>query len=75
MAVIVILGALYGLAGLHRTVSLAAGTPPQQPRVALVTSVTRACPDPGSAASPGSGIAVMSAPAGSRAGSVHAPPA
>ncbi len=68
VAVIVILGALYGLAGLHRTVSLAAGTPPQQPRLALVTSVTRVCPDPGSAASPGSGIAVMSAPAG--AGSV-----
>jgi hypothetical protein len=69
VAVIVILGALYGLAGLHRTVSLAAGTPPQQLRVAPVTSVTRACPDPGSAASPGSGIAVMSAPAGARADS------
>ena len=68
-AVIVILGALYGLAGLHRTVSLAAGTAPHQPRVVPVTSVTRACPDPGSAASPGSGIAVMSAPAGARAGS------
>jgi len=69
VAVIAILGALYGLAGLHRTVSLAAGTPPQQPRVIPVTSVTRACPDPGSAASPGSGIAVMSAPAGARAAS------
>ncbi len=66
--VVVALAAVYGVAGLHRSVSFAAGQPPQQPRVAPVTSVIRACPAPGSAAGPGAGIAIMSAPAGAGSG-------
>jgi Family of unknown function (DUF5719) len=64
LVIVVILGAVYGLGSLHQSVSLAAGQRPQQPRLLPVTSAVRVCPDPGSAARPGSGIAVMSAPAG-----------
>jgi hypothetical protein len=69
--VVLLLGAVYGLAGLRHTMSLSAGSAPQSPRLAAVTSVQRVCPAPGSTTSPAGGIAVMTAPAGgsSQAGS------
>ena len=63
VAVIVVLAGLYGLAGLRHSVSLTAGSAPRLPRAAPVTSVTRVCPAPGASFSPGSGIAMMAAPA------------
>lgn len=63
--VLVLLGAVYGLAGLRHTMSLAAGSVPHSPRVAAVTSVQRVCPAPGASTSPGGGVAVMTSPAGS----------
>ena len=62
--VVLLLGAVYGLAGLRHTMSLAAGSVQQSPRVATVTSVQRVCPAPGASTSPGGGIAVMTSPAG-----------
>ena len=62
--VLLLLGAVYGLTGLRHTMSLSAGSAPQSPRLAAVTSVQRVCPAPGSTTSPASGIAVMTAPAG-----------
>ena len=61
---VLLLGAVYGLAGLRHTVSLSAGSAPQSSRLAAVTSVQRVCPAPGSTTSPAGGIAVMTAPAG-----------
>jgi len=67
--VVLLLGAVYGLAGLRHTVSLSAGTAPRSPRVAAVSSVQRVCPAPGSSTSPGGGVAVMTSPPGpARAG-------
>jgi Family of unknown function (DUF5719) len=62
--VVLLLGAVYGLGGLRHTMSLSAGSAPQSPRLAAVTSVQRVCPAPGSTTSPAGGIAVMTAPAG-----------
>jgi len=61
--VVAVLAGLYGLAGLRHSVSLAAGSTPRLPRAVPVTSVTRVCPAPGASFSPGSGIAMMAAPA------------
>ena len=63
--VVLLLGAVYGLAGLRHTMSLSAGSVPRSPRVAAVTSVQRVCPAPGASTSPGGGVAVMTSPAGS----------
>ncbi|HEY9242213.1 MAG TPA: DUF5719 family protein [Streptosporangiaceae bacterium] len=63
--VVLLLGAVYGLAGLRHMMSLSAGSAPRSPRLAAVSSVQRVCPAPGTTTSPASGIAVMSAPAGS----------
>jgi hypothetical protein len=62
--VVLLLGAVYGLTGLRHTMSLSAGSAPQSPRLAAVTSVQRVCPAPGSTTSLAGGIAVMTAPAG-----------
>ena len=62
--VVLLLGAVYGLAGLRHTVSLTAAAVPRSPRVAAVTSVQRVCPAPGASTSPGGGVAVMTSPAG-----------
>jgi hypothetical protein len=61
--VVVVLAGVYGLAGLRHSVSLTAGSAPRQARAVPVTSVTRVCPAPGASFSPGSGIAMMAAPA------------
>jgi hypothetical protein len=61
--VVAALAGLYGLAGLRHSVSLTAGSAPRLPRAVAVTSVTRVCPAPGASFSPGSGIAMMAAPA------------
>ena len=61
--VVVVLAGLYGLAGLRHSVSLTAGSAPRQPHAVPVASVTRVCPAPGASFSPGSGIAMMAAPA------------
>ncbi len=63
--VLVLLGAVYGLAGLRHALSLAAGSAPRSPRLAAVTSVQRVCPAPGASTSPGGGVAVMTFPPGS----------
>jgi hypothetical protein len=73
--VVVALAGVYGLAGLRHSLSLAAGPAPQSPHAVPVTSVLRVCPAPGAAASPGSGIAMMAAPAGTSSGSGHTGPA
>jgi hypothetical protein len=70
--VVLLLGAVYGLAGLRHTMSLAAGSVPPAARVAAVTSVQRVCPAPGASTSPGGGIAVMTAPASSGSASAGA---
>lgn len=62
--VVLLLGAVYGLAGLRHTMSLSAGSTPQSPRLAAVSAVQRVCPAPGATTSPGGGIAVMTNPAG-----------
>ena len=61
--VVVVVAGVYGLAGLRHSVSLTAGSAPRQPQAVPVTSVTRVCPAPGASFSPGSGIAMMAAPA------------
>jgi hypothetical protein len=62
--VVLLLGAVYGLTGLRHSMSLSAGSAPQSPRLAAVTSVQRVCPAPGGTTSPAGGIAVMTAPEG-----------
>jgi hypothetical protein len=71
--VVLLLGAVYGLAGLRHTMSLSAGSAPRSPRTAAVSSVQRVCPAPGSTTSPAGGIAVMTDPAAG--GSSQAGPA
>ena len=66
--VVVLLGAVYGLAGLRPSVALSAGPAPRAPRLAAVSSVQRVCPAPGATTSPGDGIAVMTSPAAGRTG-------
>ena len=61
--VVAVLVGLYGLAGLRHSVSLVAGARPQLPHAIPVSRVIRVCPAPGASFSPGSGIAVMAAPA------------
>jgi Family of unknown function (DUF5719) len=70
--VIVVLGAVYGLAGLGHTVSLAAGSVPRSARAAAVTSVLQVCPAPGSSTSPGGGVAVMTSQASAGSSSAGA---
>jgi len=60
---VAVLGGLYGLVGVWHPMSLSAGSAPQAPRAVAVSAVTRACAAPGAGANPGSGIAVMAAPA------------
>ncbi len=68
--VVVVLGAVYALAGgLRQPISLSAGAAPQAPRSVPVTSVVRACPAPGAQFSRGGGIAVMAAPGSQAAAS------
>jgi hypothetical protein len=68
MAVIVVLGGLYGLGDVKHAIALAAGPAGSSVRSVAVTSVTRACPSPGWAGGTGGGIAVMAAPARSGTG-------
>jgi hypothetical protein len=70
--VVLLLGAVYGLAGLRHSMALSAGSAPQAPRLAAVTSVQRVCPAPGGSTSPGGGIAVMTSPAGAGSGQAGA---
>jgi Family of unknown function (DUF5719) len=69
--VVAVLAGLYGLAGLHHSVSLAAGPPARPPHAVGVTAVQRACPAPGASSSPGSGVAMMAA-AGTGPGAANA---
>jgi Family of unknown function (DUF5719) len=62
--VVLLLGAVYGLAGLRHSMSLSAGSAARAPRLATVSSVQRVCPAPGATTSPAGGIAVMTSPAG-----------
>jgi hypothetical protein len=66
--VVLLLGAVYGLAGLRHSMSLSAGPAPRAPRLATVSSVQRVCPAPGATTSPAGGIAVMSSPAAGGSG-------
>ncbi len=68
VAVIVVLGGLYGLSGIKHTVTLAAGPAVSPVRSVAVTSVTRACASPGQPEGAGGGIAVMAEPATSGTG-------
>ncbi len=61
--VVLLLGAVYGLAGLRHTMSLSDGSAPRSPRLAAVSAVQRVCPAPGATNSPAGGIAVMTDPA------------
>jgi len=70
--VVLLLGAVYGLAGLRHSVSLSAGSAPRAPRLAAVSSVQRVCPAPGATTSPAGGIAVMTAPAAGASGQAGA---
>jgi hypothetical protein len=70
--VVVLLGGLYALGGLKHSISLTAGVAPRAPHSVPVTSVVRACPEPGTQFSQGSGIAVMAAPAGAGSGAASA---
>jgi hypothetical protein len=63
VAVILVLGGLYGLAGVKHSIALAAGPAVSPVRSVAVTSVTRACPAPGWAGGAGGGVAVMAEPA------------
>ncbi len=66
--VLVLLGAVYGLAGLRHSMALSAGSASKAPRLAAVSSVQRVCPAPGTTTSPGGGIAVMTSPAAGGSG-------
>jgi hypothetical protein len=68
VAVILVLGGLYGLSSVKHPVTLSAGPAPSPVRSIAVTSVTRACPSPGWAGGAGGGIAVMAAPVTSGTG-------
>jgi Family of unknown function (DUF5719) len=68
VAVILVLGGLYGLSGVKHSVALAAGQAVSPVRSVAVTSVTRACPSPGWTGGAGGGVAVMAAPAASGTG-------
>ncbi len=70
--VVLLLGAVYGLAGLRHSMSLSAGSAPRAPRLATVTSVQRVCPAPGATTSPNGGIAVMTSPAAGGSGQAGA---
>jgi Family of unknown function (DUF5719) len=63
VAVILVLGGLYGLAGVKHSIALAAGPAVSPVRSVAVTSVTRACPSPGWAGGAGGGIAIIAEPA------------
>ncbi len=70
--VLLLLGAVYGLAGLRHSISLTAGSAPHATRLAAVTSVQRVCPAPGGTTSPAGGIAVMTSPAAGGSGQAGA---
>jgi len=70
--VVLLLGAVYGLAGLRHSMSLSAGSAPRAPRLATVTSVQRVCPAPGATTSPAGGVAVMTSPAAGGSGQAGA---
>jgi Family of unknown function (DUF5719) len=70
--VVLLLGAVYGLAGLRHTLALSAGSAPRSPRVAAVSAVQRVCPAPGTTTSPAGGIAVMTDPAAGGSGQAGA---
>ena len=70
--VVLLLGAVYGLAGLRHSMSLSAGPATRAPRLATVSSVQRVCPAPGATTSPAGGIAVMSSPAAGGSGQAGA---
>jgi len=64
----IVLGGLYGLAGLRHTVAFAEGTRLHPPTRAAVSAAISACPSPGSLGVTGGGIAVATAPAAASAG-------
>jgi hypothetical protein len=68
VAVILVLGGLYGLGGVKHSMTLAAGPAVPLVRSEAVTSVTRACASPGWAGGAGGGIALMAAPANAGSG-------
>jgi Family of unknown function (DUF5719) len=68
VAVLVVLGGLYGLGGIRHSIALAAGAAASPVRSVAVTSVTRACAAPGWAGSAGGEIALMAVPARTGAG-------
>jgi hypothetical protein len=68
VAVILVLGGLYGLGGVKHSIALAAGPAVPSVRSQAVTSVTRACASPGWAGGAGGGIALMAAPASTGTG-------
>jgi Family of unknown function (DUF5719) len=72
--VIIVLGGLYGLAGLGHPVAFAAGARLHQSARAAVSAAISACPSPGSAGPTGGGIAVATAPASANAGQVVVSP-
>jgi hypothetical protein len=63
VAVLLILGGLYGLGGIRHSIALAAGPAASPVRSVAVTSVTRACAAPGWAGGAGGGIVLMAASA------------
>jgi Family of unknown function (DUF5719) len=65
---IIVLGGLYGLAGLGHTVAFAEGARLHPPARAPVSAAISACPSPGSAGVTSGGIAVATAPAAAGAG-------
>ena len=71
LIVIVALAAVYGLAAAGHPVSLAAGSQVPQPRSAPVSTVQLACPMPGQVNIPGSGVALIAAPATTGSGRVQ----
>lgn len=66
--VVVLLGALFEVAGASHPVSFAEGTPLHQQTRAAISAAVRGCPGPGSAGATSGGIAVTSAPASAGAG-------
>lgn len=63
VAVVLVVGGLYGLSGVKHSVTLSAGPAVSPVRSVAVTSATRACPSPGWAGGAGGAVAVMAAPA------------
>jgi Family of unknown function (DUF5719) len=72
--VIVVLGGLYGLAGLRHPVAFAAGARLHQSARAAVSAAAAACPSPGSEGVTSGGVAVATAPASADAGQVVVSP-